>query len=130
MEEGRNLRDESDFLLFNTVVVLIRVARIGIATIAAVVAVGGSALQVCSWPYRKSYRYPTRERHRRSRPCLSTRGAAPLIENPFTHGEIGVLMCKGQDDLLVLVNAVIAQMKADGTLRQLHEKYGLVYGYE
>ena len=34
------------------------------------------------------------------------------------------------DDLLVLVNAVIAQMKADGTLRQLHEKFGLVYGYE
>lgn len=56
--------------------------------------------------------------------------AAPLIENPFTHGEIGVLMRKGQDDLLTLVNAVIAQMKADGTLRQLHEKYGLVYGYE
>ena len=56
--------------------------------------------------------------------------AAPLIETPFTHGEIGVLMRKGQDDLLVLVNAVIAQMKADGTLRQLHEKYGLVYGYE
>ena len=53
-----------------------------------------------------------------------------LAENPFTHGEIGVLMRKGQDDLLVLVNAVIAQMKADGTLRQLHEKYGLVYGYE
>ena len=43
---------------------------------------------------------------------------------------IGGLMRKGQDDLLVLVNAVIAQMKADGTLRQLHEKYGLVYGYE
>ena len=55
--------------------------------------------------------------------------AAPLIEKPFTHGEIGVLMCKGQDDLLALVNAVIAQMKADGTLRQLHEKYGLVYAY-
>ena len=55
--------------------------------------------------------------------------AAPLIENPFTHGEIGVLMRKGQDDLLVLVNAVIAQMKANGALRQLHEKYGLVYGY-
>ena len=38
-------------------------------------------------------------------------------------------MRKGQDDLLALVNAVIAQMKADGTLRELHEKYGLVYGY-
>ncbi len=55
--------------------------------------------------------------------------AAPLLNAPFTHGEIGVLMCKGQDDLLALVNTVIAQMKADGSLRLLHEKYGLVYGY-
>ena len=58
-----------------------------------------------------------------------TRLAAPLLAAPFTHGEIGVLMRKGQDDLLALVNSVIAQMKADCTLRQLHEKYGLVYGY-
>ena len=56
--------------------------------------------------------------------------AAPLLNAPFTHGEIGVLMRKGQDDLLTLVNSVIAQMKTDGSLRQLHEKYGLVYGYE
>ena len=55
--------------------------------------------------------------------------AAPLIEKPFTHGEIGVLMRKGQDDLLALVNSVIARMKADGTLRQLHKKHGLVYAY-
>ncbi len=55
--------------------------------------------------------------------------AAPLLNAPFTHGEIGVLMRKGQDDLLTLVNSVIAQMKTDGSLRQLHEKYGLVYGY-
>ena len=55
--------------------------------------------------------------------------AAPLLNAPFTHGEIGVLMRKGQDDLLALVNTVISQMKADGTLRKLHEKYGLVYGY-
>ena len=58
-----------------------------------------------------------------------TRLAAPLLNEPFTHGEIGVLMRKGQDDLLQLVNDVISQMKSDGTLRQLHEKYGLVYGY-
>jgi cyclohexadienyl dehydratase len=38
-------------------------------------------------------------------------------------------MQKGQDDLLALVNSVIAKMKADGTLRQLHEKYGLIYAY-
>ncbi|MBO4464275.1 MAG: transporter substrate-binding domain-containing protein [Prevotella sp.] len=55
--------------------------------------------------------------------------AAPLLATPFTHGEIGVLMRKGQDDLLDLVNALITQMKTDGTLRELHEKYGLVYDY-
>jgi hypothetical protein len=27
------------------------------------------------------------------------------------------------------VNDIIRIIKADGTLRQLHEKYGLVYGY-
>jgi len=58
-----------------------------------------------------------------------TRLAAPLLSEPFTHGEIGVLMRKGQDDLLQLVNDVISQMKQDGSLRRLHEKYGLVYEY-
>ena len=55
--------------------------------------------------------------------------AAPLLNEPFTHGEIGVLMQKGQEDLLQTVNSVIRQMKADGSLRLLHEKYGLVYAY-
>ena len=55
--------------------------------------------------------------------------AAPLLNEPFTRGEIGVLMRKGQDDLLRFVNAAIRQMKTDGTLRRLHEKYGLVYAY-
>jgi ABC-type amino acid transport substrate-binding protein len=56
--------------------------------------------------------------------------AAPLLNAPFTHGEIGVLMQKGQEDLLQIVNNVIHQMKADGSLRKLHEKYGLVYQTE
>lgn len=56
-----------------------------------------------------------------------TRLAAPLLDRPFTHGRIGVLMPKGQDDLLQMVNNAIQQMKTDGTLRRLHEKYGLVY---
>ena len=55
--------------------------------------------------------------------------AAPLLNEPFTHGEIGVLMQKGQEDLLQMVNNTIKQMKSDGSLRSLHEKYGLVYGY-
>jgi len=58
-----------------------------------------------------------------------TRLAAPLLKNPFTHGEIGVLMQKGQDDLMEMVNNAIRKMKSDGTLRRLHEKYGLVYAY-
>ena len=58
-----------------------------------------------------------------------SRLAAPLLNTPFTHGEIGVLMRKGQDDLLQAVNNTIRQMKSDGTLRRLHEKYGLAYAY-
>lgn len=59
-----------------------------------------------------------------------SRLAAPLLNAPFTHGEIGVLMQKGQEDLLQMVNNVISQMKKDGSLRKLHEKYGLVYAYK
>ena len=58
-----------------------------------------------------------------------SRLAAPLLNEPFTHGEIGVLMRKGQEDLLQMVNATIQQMKKDGTLRELHEKYKLVYAW-
>lgn len=58
-----------------------------------------------------------------------SRLAAPLLEKPFTHGEIGVLMQKGKEDLLQVVNNVIRRMKSDGSLKRLHEKYGLVYAY-
>ena len=58
-----------------------------------------------------------------------SRLAAPLLNQPFTHGEIGVLMKKGQDDLLQMVNNTIQRMKADGSLHKLHEIYGLVYAY-
>ena len=57
-----------------------------------------------------------------------TRLAAPLLDKPFTRGQIGVLMRKGQEDLLKKVNAKIQEMKSDGKLRDLHEKYGLIYG--
>ena len=58
-----------------------------------------------------------------------SRLAAPLLNEPFTRGQIGVLMQKGQDDLLQMVNNTIRKMKADGTLQRLHEKYGQVYAY-
>ncbi len=56
--------------------------------------------------------------------------AAPMIDTPFTHSYIGVLMCKGQDDLLKEINSLISEMKTDGSLRKLHEKYGLVYNFK
>ena len=52
--------------------------------------------------------------------------AAPLLGEPFTRGEIGVLMRKGQDDLLAFVNAVLGRMAADGTLNALKAKHGLI----
>ena len=58
-----------------------------------------------------------------------TRLAAPLLEKPFTRGQIGVLMRKGQDDLLKKVNEKIRGLKSSGELKELHEKYGLIYGY-
>ena len=58
-----------------------------------------------------------------------TRLAAPLLNEPFTHGKIGVLMRKGQEDFMDVVNTTIRKMKSDGTLRRLHEKYGLVYAF-
>lgn len=61
---------------------------------------------------------------------IDERLAAPLIDKPFTHGFIGVLMRKGQEDLLEVVNKIIDKMKADGSLKKLHEKYGLVYSFE
>ena len=61
---------------------------------------------------------------------IDDRLAAPLIDKPFTNGFIGVLMRKGQDDLMKAVNKTIDRMKKDGSLKKLHEKYGLVYGFE
>ena len=55
--------------------------------------------------------------------------AAPLLDKPFTNGEIGVLMRKGQEDLMEVVNKLIAYKKADGSLKALCDKYGLVYAY-
>lgn len=58
-----------------------------------------------------------------------SRLAAPMLAAPFTHSFIGVLMRKGQDDLVTAVNELIDRMKDDGSLRALHDKYGLVYAF-
>ena len=59
-----------------------------------------------------------------------TRLAAPLLDEPFTHGQIAVLMRKGQDDLLKMINAKIQEMKSNGKLKELHDKYGIQYGFD
>ena len=53
--------------------------------------------------------------------------AAPLILEPFTHGELGVLMPKDSEDLLEYVNGFIADEEASGRLSVLAEQY--IYRY-
>ena len=55
--------------------------------------------------------------------------AAPLLDKPFTDSLIGVLMRKGDEDLLLRVNGIIERCKNDGTLKSLHDKYGFNYGF-
>ena len=49
--------------------------------------------------------------------------AAPLIHEPFTHGELGVLMPKGSEDLLAYVNAFLEKELASGRIDELAEEY-------
>ena len=55
--------------------------------------------------------------------------AAPLLDKPFTDGMIGVLMRKGDEDLLQRVNTILDRCKKDGTLKNLHDKYGFNYSF-
>ena len=56
-----------------------------------------------------------------------SRLAAPLIREPFTQGELGILMPKGSGDLLDYVNAFLAEEKESGRIDELAEKY--IYRY-
>ena len=49
--------------------------------------------------------------------------AAPLIHEPFTHGELGVLMPKGSEDLLACVNEFLEEEKKSGRIDELADKY-------
>ena len=57
---------------------------------------------------------------------MDDRLAAPLIHEPFTHGELGVLMPKGSEDLLDYVNAFLSEEKKCGRIDELAEEY--IYG--
>lgn len=53
--------------------------------------------------------------------------AAPLIHEPFTNGELGVLMPKGSEDLLDYVNEFLANEKKSGRIDELAEEYFYKY---
>lgn len=55
--------------------------------------------------------------------------AAPLLSQPFTDGEVGVLLSPDNQAVLDHINALIQRIKSDGSLKKLHEKYGFVYRY-
>ena len=52
-----------------------------------------------------------------------SRLAAPLVQEPFTHGEIGVLMPKGSEDLLNNVNEFLRKEKESGRIDELADEY-------
>ncbi len=52
-----------------------------------------------------------------------SRLAAPLIHEPFTSGQLGVLMPKGSEDLLEYVNDFLSKEKENGRLDELSEEY-------
>lgn len=49
--------------------------------------------------------------------------AAPLIGDPFTRHSCGILMAKGDQEFLNYINFVLAELRMDGTLSRLEEKY-------
>ena len=53
--------------------------------------------------------------------------AAPLIYEPFTDGEIGILMQKGSEDLLNYVNEFLLKEKNTGRIDELADDYFFKY---
>ena len=49
--------------------------------------------------------------------------AAPLIDKPFTIHSCGILMQKGDLEFLNYINFVLAELRMDGTLEKLEDKY-------
>ncbi len=54
---------------------------------------------------------------------LDERLAAPLIHEPFTRGQLGVLMPKGSEDLLAWVNDFLSREKESGRIDELAGEY-------
>ena len=54
---------------------------------------------------------------------LDKRLAAPMVTRPFTVHSCGALMMKGDQEFLNYINFVFAELRADGTMARLEEKY-------
>ena len=54
---------------------------------------------------------------------MDNRLAAPLKDKPFTRHSCGILMEKGNQEWLNYINFVLAELRMDGTLENLEEKY-------
>ena len=54
---------------------------------------------------------------------LNNKLAAPLVDQPFTKSRFGVLMAKGDQDLLNYVNFFLAEMETNGTMDALENEY-------
>ena len=54
---------------------------------------------------------------------LDKRLAAPMVDRPFTIHSCGALMMKGDQEFLNYINFVFAELRADGTMAKLEEKY-------
>ena len=54
---------------------------------------------------------------------LDKRLAAPMVDRPFTVHSCGALMMKGDQEFLNYINFVFAELRADGTMARLEEKY-------
>ena len=49
--------------------------------------------------------------------------AAPLINEPFTRHSCGILLQKGDQEFLNYINFVLSEIRMDGTLEKLENKY-------
>lgn len=49
--------------------------------------------------------------------------AAPLINEPFTRHSCGILLAKGDQEWLNYINFVLAELRMDGTMARLENKY-------
>ena len=54
---------------------------------------------------------------------LDGRLAAPMVDRPFPRHSCGILMQKGDQEFLNYINFVLAELRMDGTMTKLEEKY-------